>query len=464
MTDQAIAEASSDPSTRRRGACPTLGMPMQTGDGLLARFRTDDCRLTPAQMRTVAQAASVFGNGIMEVTARGSLQIRGLRQDTIEPLEQAILEAGIVPASGLMVEVPPLSGIDPDAWIDPRPVADAIRRLVEESMPRLVLAPKLAVIVDGGSRENLGAVTADIRLTAVDPQRMLLAVGGTNLSARRVALVAREGAPEAVLRVLRAIAAIGPLARGRDIDPRALDGLHDPVADGVPVPATSGPVLGIERLGERRISDAEPSNLRHDTWIVGLALPYRQTRAADMLGFLDAIEGVGISDIRLSSGHGLILTGLHRDGAIRAEAAARDFGFWTSADEPRASIALCAGTLGCASAHFDTRAAAELAAGRADELLDGSLMLHLSGCPKGCAHPAAAGLSLVGAPSGYGLVVNGAASDRPALYIAANDLENALVRLASLVSGAKEAGETASDCLGRLGQARLVAALTLDGQ
>lgn len=448
----------------RRGICPTLGVPMPTGDGLLARFRTDDCRLTLAQMRAVAQAASAFGNGIIEITARGSLQIRGLRPATVEPLEQAILDAGIVPASGVMVEVPALAGIDPDAWIDPRPIADDIRRLVADSMAGLALAPKLAVIVDGGGRANLGAVTADVRLTAIDRERMMLAVGGTNRSARGVALVDWEKAAEAVLRVLRAIAAIGPAARGRDIEPETLDGLFDPTAAGVRIPATARPILGFEQLGVPPSSAADPSNLGHDNWVLGLALPYRQARAADMINLLDAVEMLGISDIRLCRGHGLILTGLHYGQLLRAEAAARKFGFWTSETEPRANIALCAGTMGCASAHFDTRAAADLAAGKAPAILDGSITLHLSGCPKGCAHPAATALTLAGAPSGYGLVVNGAASGQPALYIATNDLEIALVRLASLVAGAKEAGETVSDCLGRLGPARLVAALTLDGQ
>ena len=154
----------------------------------------------------------------------------------------------------------------------------------------------------------------------------------------------------------------------------------------------------------------------------------------------------------------------HRVLAAEAEAAARRHGFWTSPEEPRANISLCAGTAGCASAHYDTRVAAEEVAYRAPDLLDGSLALHLSGCPKGCARPAPAPLTLTGAPSGYGLVVNGAASDVPSLYIAANDLGIALERLASLVAGAKETGESARECLERLGPARITAALTLDGQ
>lgn len=452
MTVQAIAGFQADISALRRGACPTLGRPMRTGDGLLARLRPEDCRLTLAQLRAVARAAAEHGNGILEVTARGSLQARGLRPETVAPFERAVLDAGIVPASGVMVEVPPLAGLDPGELIDPRPVAADIRQAAAARGPALALAPKLAIAVDGGGRFHLGAVSADLRLTAIDGGRFLLAVGGTNETARRVAVVARDGAASAVLRVLEAIAAIGPAARGKDLEVAMLGDLYDPAAAEVSVRSEVETFLGVRRLA------------RHDAWIVGLALPYRQARAEDMIGFLDEIEILGLCDIRLSPGHGLILTGLHHGEAMRAEAAARRHGFWTSPEEPRAHIALCAGTMGCASAHFDTRAVAEEVARRSPLLLDGSLTLHLSGCPKGCAHPAPSALTLTGAPSGYGLVVNGAASDAPALYIAAKDLGIAVERLASLVAGAKETGETARGCLTRLGPARIAAALKLDGQ
>ena len=211
-------------------------------------------------------------------------------------------------------------------------------------------------------------------------------------------------------------------------------------------------------------SSTEGDIAGRSTTILGLALPYRQARSEDLVAFLDEAEILGISDIRLTPGHGLVLTGLQHDEAPKAEAAARRHGFWTSVDEKRASISLCAGTTGCASAHYDTRVVAEEIARRAAGLLDGSLALHLSGCSKGCAHPAPSALTLIGAPSGYGLVVNGAASQAPALYIAAKDLGIALDRLASLVAGAKETGETARDCLEKLGPARIFAALKLDGQ
>lgn len=455
MTVQAIAGFQSEVSALRRGACPTLGRPMRTGDGLLARLRPEDCRLTLTQLRAVAVAAAENGNGILEVTARGSLQIRGLRPETVARFEQAVLAAGITPASGVMVEVPPLAGIDPDEMIDPRPIAEEIRRLVAAHEPVLALAPKLAITVDGGGRFHLGAVTADIRLTAIDGRRFLLAVGGTNRSARRVAVVDRQDAAWSVLDVLEAISAIGPTARGNQVQVEMLGKLYDPAALEPALRSEVQSFLGVQNLGTQPAQGVAT---------LGLALSYRQARSTDLNAFLDGIEILCVSDIRLAPGHGLIVTGLRDSETGEAQAAARRHGFWTNANEPRAKISLCAGTAGCASAHFDTQAAAEDVAHRAPDLLDGSLTLHLSGCPKGCAHPAPSPLTLAGAPSGYSLVVNGAASDAPALYIAANDLGIALERLASLVAGAKETGETARDCLERLGSARIVAALTLDGQ
>jgi precorrin-3B synthase len=458
MTVQAIAGFQTEVSGLRRGACPTLGRPMRTGDGLLARLRPADCRLTLAQLRAVALAAAEHGNGILEVTARGSLQIRGLRPETVAPFEQVVLAAGIVPTSGVMVEVPPLAGIDPAELIDPRPIAEDIRTLVEAHEPMLSLAPKLAITVDGGGRFHLGAVTADIRLTAICENLFLLALGGTNRSARKVAVVERKQAASAVLQVLEAIALMGPAARGKHVDSETLGALFDPAASSIVLPHENQTFLGVQNHG--LVSEtAAPALVT-----VGLALSYRQARAGDLMAFLDEVEILGLSDIRLAPGHGLILTGLHPHEAIEAAETARRSGFWTSPAEPRANISLCAGTVGCASAHFDTQALAEEVVRKAPELLDGSLTLHLSGCPKGCAHPAPSPLTITGAPSGYGLVVNGAASDAPALYIAANDLGIALQRLASLVAGAKETGETISDCLERLGPARIAAALKLDGQ
>ena len=60
-----------------RGACPRLSEPMQTGDGLLARMVTAG-PIPLDQFARLCAAASEHGNGVMEISARGSLQVRGL--------------------------------------------------------------------------------------------------------------------------------------------------------------------------------------------------------------------------------------------------------------------------------------------------------------------------------------------------------------------------------------------------
>ena len=67
--------------TFARGACPRLAAPMATGDGLLAR-------MVPAgpigidAFAALCAAAQTYGNGLMEISARGSLQVRGLNPDS----------------------------------------------------------------------------------------------------------------------------------------------------------------------------------------------------------------------------------------------------------------------------------------------------------------------------------------------------------------------------------------------
>ena len=77
-------------------------------------------------------------------------------------------------------------------------------------------------------------------------------------------------------------------------------------------------------------------------------------------------------------------------------------------EDSRLCVIACTGAPACASAHASTRADAAFIAARHPPGL-----IHLSGCAKGCAHPAPAAFTLVAAPDGYGLVRDGRAGDPP---------------------------------------------------
>ncbi|MGN6146414.1 MAG: precorrin-3B synthase, partial [Mesorhizobium sp.] len=205
---------------QRRGACPALSAPMQTGDGLLVRLNPVATGLPTAALTGLCESAARHGNGIMEITQRGSIQIRGLTSESASLLADDVNALGIVVRTGVPVETSPLAGIDPDETADPRPLAEAIRTAIENAGLSRRLGPKVSVVVDGGGRIGMGALLADVRLTAVRHEQETcwhLAVGGTADTARPVGLVAEADAVGTTLETLEAIAALGREGRGRNI-------------------------------------------------------------------------------------------------------------------------------------------------------------------------------------------------------------------------------------------------------
>ena len=80
----------------------------------------------------------------------------------------------------------------------------------------------------------------------------------------------------------------------------------------------------------------------------------------------------------------------------------------THVDDVRLRVSACTGAPGCSQAAAPTRELAHALA----PLIPLGLMLHVSGCSKGCAHPHAA-LTLVATPTGFDLIQHGTAASPP---------------------------------------------------
>ena len=195
-----------------RGACPRLSEPMQTGDGLLARIVTVG-PIPLDQFALLCAAAREHGNGVMEISARGSLQVRGLTPISAPLFASAVADLAIALCDDVPVLAGPLAG-DPASLIDADALARDLRRVIAER--NLTLAPKTSVIVDSGGSLHLDALAADIRLRAISTaaETMLhVALGGGGASATPLGLAAQDAAVEIVSDLLAAIAALGPEAR-----------------------------------------------------------------------------------------------------------------------------------------------------------------------------------------------------------------------------------------------------------
>jgi precorrin-3B synthase len=201
----------------RRGVCPGLSRPLSTGDGLLVRILPIGTIALDA-FAALCALARTYGNGIIEITARGSIQVRGLSADSAPRFADAVAALGIAADDGVPILCNPLAGLDAAEIFDASAFAAALRYAVAQQSFGSRLDPKVSIVIDGGAPLGLARVAADIRLRAQlrNGQPMLrLGIGGEEASAADLGVIAPGDGVEAISRLLHVLAERG--ARARDI-------------------------------------------------------------------------------------------------------------------------------------------------------------------------------------------------------------------------------------------------------
>jgi precorrin-3B synthase len=435
--------------SRRRGACPGLTAPMQTGDGLLVRLATSGISIGLDAAAALCAAARRHGNGIIEVTARGNIQIRGLTAASALAFAEAVAAIGIDAGDGVPILTDPLAGLEPGPAVESHSLAGALRQRLAAASFTALLGPKVSVVIDGGSRLHLDAIRADVRLRACSGfAGWHLGLGGDAATATPIGSVASADVVEIVVRLLATLAQRGPQARAHDLaQHHGLKSFRSEIADLLiegpsPTPRSPSDPIGTQALRATGVA-------------LGIGLAFGHTDADALESLLGAARRAGASGLRTAPGRALLFIGLTTETSPMLAVQAERLGFITRRDDPRRHVVACAGAPICASAEIPTRALAPAISSAAADLLDGSLTVHLSGCPKGCAHPGAATLTIVGGRNGCGLVVDGSARDQPGASITASALPAGIVRIARDIARAGRAGETSADTLARLGAAQL---------
>lgn len=452
----------------RRGACPTLKAPMLTGDGLLARLNPVAGGLPPKSLIGLCESALRHGNGIVEITARGSLQIRGLTAESAALLATEVDLLGIAVRYGIAVEAGALAGLDPHEIADPRPLVERIGAAAEAAGLPGRLGPKVSVVVDGGGCLPMDGVTADVRLAATRSNagaRWIVTVAGEDGGERAVTTAGDDEARDIAIAALRMVAEKGREAHTRDLNQRQLASLaawcFTSFVAALPNNGRTGqiPIEGAPREGPKSGAKA-PIGIFDVVGghALGIGLPFGSVPAGTLADLAGKALAMGANEIRFAPGRALLFLGLATPAlpALREEAVR--LGFLTDATDPRARIAACPGMPACASGRIATRELAEAVASGSADLFDGSFILHVSGCAKGCAHPGPTALAVVGGENGAGLVVDGTAKALPAGYRPRYDAARGIGRVTALIGRARHPGETVAACLARLGAAGIAEA------
>ncbi|MFY9695911.1 MAG: precorrin-3B synthase [Xanthobacteraceae bacterium] len=422
----------------RRGACPGLSAPMPTGDGLLVRLLPIGT-ISLAAFAALCRAARRQGNGVIEITSRGSVQMRGLSNETTPQFAAEIAALDIAANDGVPILCNPLAGIDAEEILDSAALAAELRRALAVTTLAKKLGAKVSVAIDGGGAIGLAKLPADIRLT-VDRDNgrssLRIAVGGDEASAGLLGVVASSDAVIAATKLLEALAKRGPDARARDIV--ATEGVK-PFRSAIADLLTSahsrdsgnpalGPRFPADERSARGAIGARP--LRGGSLACGVGLAFGHSDAAALERLVAIAEAAGASGFRTAPGRALLILGLAPRSASAFVAAAEHLGFVVRANDPRRNVVACAGAPICASAHIAARALAPRVAEQIAPYCGDGSTVHISGCAKGCAHAAPAALTMVGTLDGCALVADGSARDAPFALVTSNELPEAIARFA----------------------------------
>jgi precorrin-3B synthase len=355
------------------GWCPGALRPMMSGDGLVVRVRPHGGRLTAAQAAGIAAAARAHGSGLIDLSSRGNVQLRGVSEATHGPL---------------IDDLRALDLIDADAQAEARrnvlvtlfadaPTDNLAARLGQALGDAPQLPGKFGFAVDSGAAPVLQDIAADIRLERAADGGLILRCDGADLGAR---VNPQETPPQAVALAHWFVDAGGVTdGRGRmaALIRRGVLPAGSLAGTVPPAKAVAAPAPGLVAQGA----------------LVGIAFGQMQ---ADTLAALAALGDLRVTPWRMLLVEGLTSLPDMPDLIV-------------TPDDPLRRVVACTGKPGCLQAHQPVR---DLARRLAPQVAKGRL-LHVSGCAKGCAHPARADVTLVASPQGFDLIQGGCAQDAP---------------------------------------------------
>jgi precorrin-3B synthase len=356
---------------------------METADGWLLRVRLPGGAIEPDQLDLVAATSERWGRGIVEITARGNLQLRGVPATAVGAAAAALVDGGLALPDPTLdarraVVAPPLTGHDP---AEARSGASLVEALVDGLMAAPLpspLAPKFGVVIDTSGSIGVGAVPADLLLVA-----RRTPAGNVDWSAA----IGHGARP-------RWGGALGPCTDaelvGMAIDLAARCATEGCRAAELPDAAVAATTGGRPRAVVARVSSAPAASVGPWDHIASdrvsvVGAPPLGRLGPDELRRLAAVGRRGQA-LRVTPAGCVAVVGARRDEVESVTAGLQAAGCSTDPLDGWHTVSACAGAEGCASGRADTLAAAAVVARGASQA--GRQRVHLSGCEKLCGAPA----------------------------------------------------------------------------
>ncbi|MBF6080493.1 precorrin-3B synthase [Nocardia cyriacigeorgica] len=382
-------------------SCPGVLRLHEAADGPLARVRVPGGRLDPHQVQALAAAAEELGDGNIELTSRGNVQLRQVRD--ARELTGRLEAAGLLPSHThervRNIVASPLSGRI-GGLADVHPLVGSLDAGLRAAARLADLPGRVLFALDDG-RGDVSALGPDIGAHAVGADEFAILLAGRDSGLR----VSAADTADVLLAAAHGFLDLGS-GHWR---------LHE-IEDGAERLAES---LGLTPVSPRvDIETAPPPPigwLPQDNGLVALGAGIRLgSLPARTAEFLAAVE----RPLFITPWRSIVLTDLDEWPAEQVVRVLAPMGLIFDANSPWLQVTACAGRPGCAKSHTDVRADATAAveSGRvlppdtttpttdsptpADQLPIAGRQ-HWSGCDRHCGRPAGPVTDVTAGPDGY---------------------------------------------------------------
>ncbi|MFI7705770.1 precorrin-3B synthase [Nonomuraea sp. NPDC049480] len=428
------ADISGTAGRARPDACPGALQVHEAADGPLARVRLPGGAISAGQLRELASCAVDLGSGVIELTSRANVQVRGLRSPAA--FAERIAAAGLLPSAAhervRNIVASPLGGRI--GLLGTQPLVEALD-LALCARPRLAELPGrfLFAVDDGtgdtralgadvtfmpgatGGRLLLAGCDAGLTVPVGSAVQHLIAAAEVFLDERERGLSDRDRAAWRIAdledggaRIAERLRATGTVSRPQadaDPNPRPAASARPP-QDGGPgaferhagrIAQQDGRVAleAVVPLG--RLSPAQAHAIADAaTSADQAAAPTSGVEAGDSTGAASTGDGV---PIRFTPWRTVVLLDLAPTAADRAAQALETAGLATDPGSPWAGVSACTGRPGCAKSLADVQEDAR----RWVAALDGPppAPVHWAGCERRCGLPRGRVVQMVATATGY---------------------------------------------------------------
>ncbi|WP_037971563.1 precorrin-3B synthase [Streptosporangium amethystogenes] len=435
------------PGRARTDACPGALQVHAAADGGLARIRVPGGVLTARQLRVVAAAARELGSGVIELTSRANLQVRGLPPQDGEPLAMdparddvrvpvsdlamRLVAAGLLPSAThervRNIVASPLAGRAPASLFDVRPLVSELDGELRARPALADLPGRFLFALDDGSGD-MAALGADVTLLPVDPVD-----ASTDVSEVALLLAgADQGLRAPVSSAVTGMLAVAEAFLAERAEQGAGAWRLAELADGPG--RVSARVLGAEpalRLSVpvvRRARTADGGTIgviaQRDGRSALTVLAALGRLTAAQLEALAQVAEHGGGEVRVTPWRTVVVPDLPPQEVDGRRATLTDAGLVCDPASPWLGLTACAGRPGCAKAladvHADVRAGVhanggtgpESGAGCPDDVRPSRgrsrvLPVHWSGCERRCGRPRGRVVDVVATGDGYRVEADG---------------------------------------------------------